>query len=79
MLQLIQVLGSRSVGASAISFFFKGAVVLAQQYTVTDLGTLGGNSSTATAINETGQIVGVSATAQGREHAFLWHNGAMTC
>lgn len=43
-------------------------------YTVTDLGGLsGGNSTKATAINNSGQIVGMSAN-----HAFLWQNGVMT-
>lgn len=48
-------------------------------YRVTDLGDLPGgeNSSQAFAINNKGQVVGISETAAG-SRAFLWQNGAMT-
>lgn len=36
------------------------------------LGTLGGDSSRATAINSVGQVTGVAETASGRDRAFLW-------
>ena len=51
----------------------------AQQYTVTDLGTLGGNFSTAYAINARGQVVGASGSlgSYPPTHAFLWSDGAM--
>jgi probable HAF family extracellular repeat protein len=45
---------------------------LPPQYAVVDLGTLGGAESRAFAINESGQIVGWSTSADGRRHAFLW-------
>lgn len=45
--------------------------------TVIDLGTLGGDNSTALAINDKLHIVGHSETAQGWEHAFLWKKGQM--
>jgi probable HAF family extracellular repeat protein len=44
---------------------------------MTDLGTLGGFSSAA-AINPAGQVVGLSVTAGGRTHAFLWEKGVLT-
>jgi probable HAF family extracellular repeat protein len=44
----------------------------------TDLGTLGGTDSRALGINPRGQVVGVSRTASGVEHAFLWEKGVMT-
>src|SRR5438093_13489788 len=38
-----------------------------------DLGTLGGTTSAATAVNDSGQVVGQSSTASsGFTHAFLW-------
>ena len=37
-----------------------------------DLGTLGGNSSVANAINNSGVVVGNSRTADGYEHAFMY-------
>ena len=44
---------------------------------MTDLGPLGGNDSTAYAINDSGQIVGDSETVSGDDHAFIYSNGAM--
>ena len=42
-------------------------------YIITDLGTLGGNSSTATGINNSGQVAGYSYTTGNRPfHAFLY-------
>jgi len=41
-------------------------------YTAVDLGTLGGASSSAAAINEAGVVVGTSAVASGQSAAFLW-------
>jgi probable HAF family extracellular repeat protein len=42
------------------------------------LGTLGGEQSQPTAINDSGQVVGQSGTRSGRQHAFLWQDGKMT-
>ena len=49
----------------------------AATYTVTDLGTLGGTESIATAINASGEITGGATTSAGAYHAFLYANGSM--
>ena len=46
-------------------------------YEVIDLGTLGGASSRAYALNDHGDIVGASQTASGEWHAFVWKDGVM--
>jgi probable HAF family extracellular repeat protein len=52
--------------------------VMWQNGMMSNLGTLGGDSSYAFGINNNGQIVGNSKTASGEWHVFLWENGAMT-
>jgi probable HAF family extracellular repeat protein len=42
-----------------------------------DLGTLGGAFSQPFALNDRGQVVGVSSTPTGESHAFLWQKGQM--
>jgi len=54
--------------ALGISFTAYGV----SQYLVTDLGTLGGPSSYARAINMHGEVAGYSNTLDGNNHAFLW-------
>jgi len=53
-------------------------------YSITDLGTLGGNNSFPLGINDRGQVVGWSETADidpnsgfPTFHAFLWNRGVM--
>jgi probable HAF family extracellular repeat protein len=46
-------------------------------YRLIDLGTLGGESSYATAMNNRGDVVGSSAVADGSYHGFLWRRGKM--
>jgi probable HAF family extracellular repeat protein len=49
----------------------------ARRYTITDLGTLGGDRSNAVSINNAGRIVGKAETADGNTHAFLVQDGVM--
>jgi probable HAF family extracellular repeat protein len=44
----------------------------------TDLGSLDGQGSTASGINDAGQIVGSSFTTSGPPRPFVWQNGAMS-
>lgn len=49
------------------------------EYTITDLGTLGGSDSRGNSINSSGHVVGYSSTDNdGPEHAFLYKDGTMT-
>ncbi|MDP2311174.1 MAG: hypothetical protein Q8P18_34455 [Pseudomonadota bacterium] len=49
----------------------------AADYRVVELGTLGGRSAAAAAINERGQVAGVSSLEGPEQHAFVWENGQM--
>lgn len=54
--------------------------VLWSRRTVTQLGTLGGSYSFVSgrpALNDAGDVIGYSQTAQGLSHAFLWRQGVM--
>jgi probable HAF family extracellular repeat protein len=46
-------------------------------YTVTELPTLGGETSRAFGINNAGQVVGEAEDAQGRQRAVLWQDGGV--
>jgi probable HAF family extracellular repeat protein len=52
--------------------------VRAQSYTATSLGSLGGGTSTATGINDSGIVTGYSTGADTATHAFRWSAGVMT-
>ena len=61
-------------GAARIIDFLNSQV---SQYNVTDLGTLGGDSSDGYAINDSGQVAGFSDTSADEFHAFLYSDGVM--
>jgi probable HAF family extracellular repeat protein len=58
-----------------ISLLFPSAT-LAQQYTVSDLGTLGGDETLALGINAAGEVAGISIRGDATR-PFLWTKGAM--
>jgi len=70
----------RGLAAAALAV---GAAVLAVPafpatlYVATPLGTLGGSFSTANAINNSGQVTGYAAIANGDPHAFFYSAGKM--
>src|SRR5437868_1402981 len=53
-------------------------VVAQTVYSITDLGTLGGNYSAGHAINKAGNVIGQSFIANGDSRAFLYKDGSMT-
>jgi probable HAF family extracellular repeat protein len=62
----------RSRTASRLALEGLESRVLLSSYIIEDLGTLGGNSSQATAINAQGDVVGSSQLGNGTTHAVLW-------
>lgn len=61
-------------------FMLASSLVSAQTYTITDLGTLGGNTSNAHFINSAGVVVGDSAIKKtgNADHAFTYNAGKLT-
>ena len=70
---------TRAAAVAAVVLAVSASAALsAVQYTVTDLGTLGGWMSDARGINSAGQVVGEFRDDAGDDHAFLWQNGGIT-
>lgn len=65
------IVGKRGFGVNTEAFVYTGTALLG-------LGTFGGKSSYALAVNDSGQVVGGSTDAQEQSHAFLWKDGIMT-
>lgn len=66
------------LSACAVSMGLNSQSLLAVNYAIQDLGTLGGNKSIASSINENGVIVGSSINANTRNVAFIYENKTMT-
>ncbi|MEN8208327.1 MAG: T9SS type A sorting domain-containing protein [Candidatus Fermentibacteria bacterium] len=47
-------------------------IALADEYLITDLGTLGGIWSGASDLNEQGYVVGLSSVSSGAQHGYVW-------
>ncbi len=57
----------------ALGLMISGKMVFAKGVTIQDLGTLGGTSSLASAVNDRGQVVGFTYLPNDTEvHAFSW-------
>ncbi len=71
---------SRKLSALTIIGLLCSLSAFAADYTIIDLGTLGGNYSSALGINSSGQVIGYSDTgaAFGIGHAFLYTGGQMS-
>lgn len=54
-----------------------GCAVAHEHWTATSLGTLGGWYTSAAALNDRGEVVGVSSTSQHENHAFLYSGGRL--
>lgn len=67
-----QVVGAASVDATETRHAFLYSDGLTQ-----DLGTLGGRESSASDLNDAGEVVGTAQNAAGFDRAFLYRNGAM--
>jgi probable HAF family extracellular repeat protein len=52
--------------------------VAAADWTLVDLGTLGGRNAYAAAVSNGGRVAGCAETASGEIHAFAWYGGTMT-
>jgi probable HAF family extracellular repeat protein len=72
----------KTAGAAACLLLLLSRADAQFAYTVQDLGTLGGTSSSANSVagqgqNAAGMVVGTSTLSDGSEHAFLYVNGQM--
>jgi probable HAF family extracellular repeat protein len=78
----MKILNACKVGMALTAAAFLGLATSqpadAITFSLTDIGTLGGdyNQSYATDINEYGQVVGSSNTADGQGRAFLWEKSS---
>jgi probable HAF family extracellular repeat protein len=77
-MSIMKKLSITTAGAALLTLGTIAPVKAASFYSITDLGTLGGEESYANAINNSGQVVGWSYTSSGAQRGFLWENNAMT-
>jgi probable HAF family extracellular repeat protein len=75
---LVAAVAVLAPAAPAMAAPVPAAVLSPGAYRAVDLGTLGGGTGAATALNDRGVVVGTSATADGAQHAFRWRAGRMT-
>jgi len=63
--------------ALALQAILPSALRAAYNFTITDLGTLGGTYSDPAAVNDSGQVVGKAMLPSGSYRAFAWWKGTM--
>lgn len=71
-------IAAAAVLAAALTVGTPAAAAGPTGYRAVDLGTLGGEQSTAVAVNDLGHVVGNSQIADGSWHGYLWRHGTMT-
>ena len=65
------------ITSTAIGLATSQSVAAASLYSITDLGTFGGQDSYASSINDAGQVVGYAALSSGLTHAFLYSSSSL--
>jgi probable HAF family extracellular repeat protein len=69
----------RAIRIAVVAALAAGAMATqAADWTLVDLGTLGGKSAYASAVSAGGRVAGCAETASGEIHAFVWQGGTMT-
>jgi probable HAF family extracellular repeat protein len=74
--RVLRLLSSAALVSAAM--FTGSPAAAATGYTITDLGTLGGDWTRARGINAAGDVAGTSALSTAGSHAFRWKGGLMT-
>ena len=69
--------GLPSITAAVTFWTMPAHAFVPRRYEITDLGTLGGESSIAYGLNQSGDVVGVAEDANGVDRAFVWSDGTM--
>jgi probable HAF family extracellular repeat protein len=72
------VVGQYQMNGVFHSYLMTRRAAHSANYTITDLGALGGPFSAASGIGNDGGITGAAALAGGNQHPFLWYAGKMT-